>query len=485
VVQTGYTPTDFRTTATAPRCPGCRQRDDIISALRQRLQHTENQLQKLREKIARNSNNSSIPPSANPQNAPKPKTGKKPSGRNRGGQPGHPPANRELVPREQLAEPPIDCIPKNCEQCDAKLSGVDPLALPHQVTEIPPITPEVREYLRHQLMCPDCGHWTRGQLPPGVSESAFGPRLQAFVGLCTGCYHLSKRQTEELLTTALNVPISLGSICRVEQQLSAALAQPVAQAHEHLRSSDVVNADETSWKQQPDKAWLWVGATDDVAVYLVRPKRDRASAIALLGEDFEGVVVSDRYSTYNGFENRQVCWAHLRRDWQAISERDGPSHEIGQRLLDLTDQMFEHWHQFRGGTLGHHIFRFRMRALRFDVDHWLRQGSVCTHATTAGTCQEILKVREALWTFVEFEGVEPTNNAAERAVRQAVLWRKKSFGTRSRAGSQYVERILTVVGSCRLQGRNTLEYLTKVCQAAHENRRIPSLLPKSNRRASA
>jgi transposase len=485
VVQNRSTSIDSNNTATAPRCPGCRERDDIIYALRQRLQETENQLRQWRERASRNATNSSIPPSANPPDAPKPNAGKQPSGRKRGGQPGHPPANRELVPREQLAEPPIDCIPIHCEHCHANLAGTDPAPLPHQVTEIPPIMPEVREYLRHQLMCPDCGHWTRAQLPQGVSESAFGPRLQAFIGLCTGCYHLSKRQTEELLTTALNVPISLGSISRVEQQLSAALAEPVAQAHEHLRHSDVAYADETSWKQQPDKAWLWVGTTDEVAVYLVRPKRDRASAVALLGEDFEGVVVSDRFSSYNGFENRQPCWAHLRRDWQAFSERDGSSHEIGQHLLDLTDQMFEHWHQFRGGTLDHTIFHFRMRALRFDVVHWLRQGAACAHPTTAGTCQEILKVEEDLWTFVEFEGVEPTNNAAERALRQAVLWRKKSFGTRSPAGSQYVERILTVVGSCRLQGRNTLEYLTKVCQAAHQNKRAPSLLPKPNRRASA
>jgi transposase len=159
-------------------------------------------------------------------------TGRKPSGRQRGGQPDHLPAQRQRLSRELLAEPPIDCIPKNCEHCNAKLAGVDPLALAHQVTEIPPLPAGVREYLRHTLQCPECGHSTRGQLPSGVSESAFGPRLQAFIGLCTGCYHLSKRQTEELLTTALNVPISLGGICRVEQHLSAALAEPVAEVHD-------------------------------------------------------------------------------------------------------------------------------------------------------------------------------------------------------------------------------------------------------------
>jgi transposase len=477
VVHSRSTSTDFSTATTGPRCSGCRQRDELIAELRQQLQQSENQVEKLRERLGRNATNSSIPPSANPLDAPKPNTAKKPSGRQRGGQPGHPPANRQLVPREQLAEPPINCLPKNCAHCAANLAGVDPMPLPHQVTEIPPLTPEVREYLRHTLKCPDCGHCTRGQLPAGVSESAFGPRLQALIGLCTGCYHLSKRETEEFLTTALNVPISLGAICRVEQQLSAALAEPVAEVHEQVRHSPVVYADETSWKQQPDKYWLWAGTTDTLAAFLVRPKRDRASAAALLGLDFAGTLVSDRYSVYSAFERRQICWSHLDRDWKAFHDRGGPSQEIGQRLLELTDKLFEHWHGVRDGTLDRDLFRFHMKALRHDVAYWLRQGCDCAHAATAGTCREILKVEADLWTFVEVAGVEPTNNAAERILRQAVLWRKKSFGTRSPAGSQYVERILTVVASCRLQGRNVLEYLTEVCQAAHENKHVPSLLP--------
>jgi transposase len=485
VVQIRSTTTEVNTDTTGPRCPGCQQRDDLIAELQRLLRQAQSALQKLRDRVSRNATNSSIPPSANPPDAPKLNSGKKSSGRKRGGQPGHPPANRQRLPPEQLADPPIDCLPTNCEHCNAQLSGVDNQAFPHQVTEIPPIMPETREYLRHTLDCPHCGHSTRGQLPAGVSESAFGPRLQALIGLCTGSYHLSKRQTEELLTTALNVPICLGSICRVEQHLSAALAAPVAEALEHLRASDVAYTDETSWKQQPDKAWLWVGATDDVAVFLVREKRDRASAFALLGKDFLGTVVSDRFATYNKFAYRQICWSHLDRDWQAFSDRPGPSHDIGEHLLELTDHMFALWHRVRAGTLDRGIFRFKMRGLRHDVVHWLRQGATCAHATTAGTCREILKVEANLWTFVNVEGVEPTNNAAERALRQAVLWRKKSFGTRGPAGSQYVERILTVVASCRLQGRNTLEYLTEVCQAAHKNKPVPSLLPKPRHRVSA
>jgi transposase len=478
VLQTQSAPTGQHNTTNGPRCLGCLERDDIIAQLRTRLKQSQTQLRKLLDRSRRHSGNSSIPPSANPLDAPKSQARKKSSGRKRGGQPNHAPANRAMVPAEELAEPPIACIPDACEHCDAALVGVDPLPLRHQVTELPPINPEIREYQQHLLRCPHCGEMTRGQLPDGVPEGAFGPRLQAFIGLCTGCYHLSKRQTEELLTTALNVPICLGSICRVEQQISAALAEPVAEAHEHLRQSAVANADETSWKEQPRKAWLWAGVTAAVAVFLIRRKRDLASAYALLGEAFAGVVVSDRYSLYQRFQHWQICWAHLRRDWKAFIDRGGTSKTIGQGLLELTDRMFHEWHRVRDGTLTRLVFFCRMIPLRNQVVAWLREGTTCAHPETAGTCRAILKVQHALWTFTDVEGVEPTNNAAERVLRQAVLWRKKSFGTRSAAGSRYVERILTVVATCRLQGRSPLEYLTAACKAALQRRPAPSLIPK-------
>jgi transposase len=477
VVQLRSAPQSRNNGSDGPRCPGCQERDATISTLRQRLAQTNRELRALRERCGRNSGNSSIPPSANPLHATKPKLAKKASGRRRGGQPGHPPAERDWLPPEELAEPPIACIPHTCEHCAGKLSGTDPLPFTHQVTELPPLQPETREYQRHVLTCRHCGEKTWGRLPDGVPEGAFGPRLQAFVALCTGCYHLSKRQTEELLTTALNVPISLGAIARVEQQVSAALAEPVAAAHEHLQQAEVAHADETSWQQQPHKGWLWVGVTAYLAVFLIRHQRDRASAQALLGADFAGVLVSDRHSSYHWLKRRQLCWAHLRRDWQAMIDRGWGSRRIGQGLLDLTDQMFHLWYQVRDGTLEREQFRLRMIGIRYDVGTWLRQGACCAHEQTAGTCRDVLKLESRLWTFINVQGVEPTNNAAERALRQAVLWRKKSFGTRSAAGSQYVERILTAVATCRLQGRNVLEYLTAVCTAAARGEPGPSLLP--------
>jgi transposase len=419
-----------------------------------------------------------MPPSSNPLDARRPKTTKKSSGRKRGAQPGHPPTNPPLLPLERLTAPPILCVPKTCEHCQASLSGKDDNPECHQVIELPPMLPEIREWQLHSLACARCGRTTTASLPDRVPPTSFGPRLEAFIGLCTGAYHLSKRQVEELLSTTFNIPICLGSICNIEQRVSAAVAEPVAEAKRHVQHADVANADETSWPQQPDKHWLWAAVTAHLAVFAIHHCRDRASAEDLLGADFAGVLGTDRYGSYNWVKRRQLCWAHLRRDWQAFSDRRGTSRRLGQRLLQQTDEMFRLWHRVRDGTLSRHMFRFYMIEIRKQVGICLREGINCAHARTAGTCADILEKEDALWTFVFVEGVEPTNNAAERILRQAVLWRKKSFGTRSPLGSRYVERLLTVVATCRLQGRNVLEYLTAACQAAARRQPPPSLLPQ-------
>jgi transposase len=239
----------------------------------------------------------------------------------------------------------------------------------------------------------------------------------------------------------------------------------------------VVNADETSWPEQPRKSWLWVGVTAALAVFLVRPRRDLASAQALLGANFAGVLGCDRYNAYRRVQRRQLCWAHLDRDWQALIDRGGTSRRLGRQLAHCTDELFHLWHRVRDGTLLRSIFQIDVGPIRRAVADCLRQGARCAHPRTAGTCADILAQEEALWTFVDVAGVEPTNNAAERVLRQAVLWRKKSFGTRGAQGSRFVERLLTVVASCRLQGRNVLDYLTTACVAAIANQSAPSLLP--------
>jgi transposase len=356
------------------------------------------------------------------------------------------------------------------------LCGDDPVPWCHQVTELPPIQPFVNEYRRHTLICPHCGEATRAELPPGVPEGAFGPRLQAFVAVCTGRYQLSKRQAQELLADGFAIDVALGSVCHIERSVRAAVAVPVGEAREALKQEAVVNADETSF---PDTGWLWLGVTAYLAVLLIRQKRDAQSALALWGSGFSGIAGSDRYASDNGLApgRRPLCWAHLDRDWQAFLDRGGPSARLERPLQAWTDERFALWYRVRDGTMSPGQFRYEMIPIRGAVGEWLRAGPRCAHAPTAGTCTNILKREESLWTFVEVEGVEPTNNAAERAWRQAVLWRRKSLGTRSRGRATYVERMLTVVTTCRLQGRNALEYVTAACEAALRGQAAPSLLP--------
>jgi transposase len=472
-----------------PLCPGCRERDETIAELkemhsqdRQRIKELEKQLQNANERAGRNSTNSSIPPSRDPLDGFKKNKNKIPSGRKRGAQPGHPPTDPGLIPLEDLTEPPIDCIPKTCKNCQGRLTGRDDFPRIHQVIELPEIVPLIHEYHQHTLHCNQCGFDTRGQLPEGVPESDYGPRLQAFVALCTGSYHLSKRQVEELLNVAFDIPISLGTICAIEQRVSAALAEPVAEAKEFIQKADWVNADETSFSEQPKKSWLWTAVIAFLAVFCIRLKRNKKSAQDLLGKDFQGVVICDRYRSYEWVKRRQLCWAHLNRDWQAFSERGGTSQRVGDQLLTLTKEMFHWWHFLKDNQTTRTWFQSWMAEMRKKVAALLEQGSRCAHPKTAGTCVEILRVEPCMYTFVEEEGIEPTNNFAERTVRQGVLWRKKCFGTRGPKGSTFVERILTVVATCRLQGRSALEFLTEACLAAVKKEPAPSLLPPEYRK---
>jgi transposase len=241
----------------------------------------------------------------------------------------------------------------------------------------------------------------------------------------------------------------------------------------------VAHLDETSWRQNGKRAWLWVAVTSMVTVFVMRCSRGSQVARELLGERFGGIVVTDRYSAYNWYPVRwrQLCWAHLVRDFEAMRERGGTSEAIGEALLGQAHQMFTWWHRVREGTLARSTFRSYMSALRKEVHRLLEVGSRCGVPKTEGTCREILKRREALWTFVQVEGVEPTNNVAERSIRPGVQWRKGSFGTQSEAGSRFVESLMTVVATLKQQKRGVLDYLTAAHEAALRGETAPSLLP--------
>ena len=450
---------------------------EYIRTLEARVAALEATVQRLLERLQQDSRTSSRPPSSDPPQRRSPRR-RTPSGRKPGGQPGHQGHTRVLVPLEDVATV-LPIKPTHCSRCHLPLHGEDPQPYRHQVIDLPPVQPVVTEYQVHRLACPACGSPTRAALPVGVPAGGFGPRVQAIVALCTGAYHLSKRTTQDVMADLFGIPLSLGTIANLEHATMQALAAPVAEAQTHVRAQSIAHLDETGWREGHARAWLWVAVTAWVTVFVVRLSRGAKVAQELLGERFCGILVTDRWSAYTWYPTRwrQVCWAHLLRDFEAMMERGGRSQEIGTALRAQAHQMFHQWHRVCDGTLPHAEFRGLMRPIRCHVARLLKAGQTCGVAKTEGVCREMLKVYDALWTFVRVEGVEPTNNAAERAIRPGVLWRKGSFGTQSANGSRFVEAMMTVVATLKQQHRNVLAYMMDVCQSADTGAPAPSLLP--------
>ena len=460
-------------------------RDALIAELTRRLEETLAQLAAAEKRIAdlearlrQNSRNSSKPPSSDPPGTERAKS--ESSERKRGGQPGHEPSRRELLPPERV-DRVEDHWPSTCDHCHEALprqlrTEVGEPAR-HQVAEMPQVRAHVTEHRLHQQHCDACGHATEAKLPVEVASGAFGPRLRALVALLSGRYRLSKRMTREMLGDVLGVELSLGSVCNVERQVSAALAAPVEEARDYVRQQNVVHADETGWREEKRRAWLWTAVTASVTVFTIARSRGADVSRQMLGDGFSGFVVSDRWNGYNWLELRQLCWSHLKRDFEGFVERGGAGGRIGHALLEQVGEMFHLYHRARDGTLSRQTFRRRMKPIEQRVVSLLTRAIVCDDNTTSSKALEILKLERYLWTFVDNDDVPPTNNAAERAIRPAVLWRKGSFGTDSAAGSRFVERILTAVATLRQQGRHVLEYLAGVCDSHAIGGAGESLLP--------
>jgi len=456
------------------------QKLSALEAKDAEIESLKTEVAALRERLGQNSTNSSRPPSSDPPPANRPSR-REPSGRKQGAQVGHQGAGRSLKPVGEV-DHVVDLRPLRCRQCGRRLQGDDPQPARHQVTEIPAVQAEVTEYRRHTLACATCAVKTEAEWGAEVPKGSFGARLQAVIAYFTGRLALSHRDAAEALSVLHGVEISLGSISAVQRQVSGALAAPVETAREFVRDQAVNNVDETGWREQSKLHWLWVNATEQVTAFQIAPKRDAATARGVIGRAKKSIITTDRYLGYSWLatQRRQVCWAHLKRDFQAISERGGESKEIGEALLVQTKEVFRLWHQVTDGTLSRRKFQRLIAPVQQRVKELLDAGSDCRSSKTRGTCRQIRAVEVALWAFVRVRGVEPTNNAAERALRRAVLWRRKSFGTQSLEGSRFVERILTVITSLRQQGRDVMEYLTAACASAHGESGSICLLPDSS-----
>jgi transposase len=437
-------------------------------------------ISELEAKLGQNSRNSSKPPSSDPPGTLR--RAQPPTGHSPGGQPGHKGRKRELLPVEQV-DHVIDVVPERCGACQNKLSGRDEAPFRHQVTEIPPLRPEVTEYRCHKLECKRCGTVSWEDLPPHVKGQMFGERLSAMASLLVGKFRLSKRLVQDALSDLLGVRISLGAVAKREQEMSATLETPVQEALAYVQTQTQANMDETGWTEgkvegRAKRAWLWVLATQWVCVFRISVSRGSEVAKDMLGT-FTGFLTTDRWSAYNWFDLglRQLCWSHLTRDFQAFIDRGGVGARIGKALMKQRNRMFKWWHRVRDGTLAREVFERRMRNVEREVGRLLREAQLRAESKTAGMAKEILKLEKAMWTFVDVPSLEPTNNHGERTVRPSVLYRKTSLGTQSPEGSRFIERIFTTVMTLKLQRRNVLEYLTEALSAHRRGFPAPSLVP--------
>jgi len=444
------------------------QREALVVRLEKRVAELE-------EKLGASSRNSSKPPSSDPPNVMRPS--KPPSGRKPGGQPGHKRHQRELVAPDKVRSV-TECKPTCCTRCWHPLRGSDPEPVRHQVAHLPKVEAAVDEYRLHALTCGRCGARSRGELPEGVPQGSFGPTVVATVTLLLGVYGLSRRDVAELLRDMFGLPISLGGVIGCQKLGAEALAPAHEEAQAEIPKAAVRYADETGWKLGKLYACLWVVVTPSVTVFRVQAERSRAAAMKVLGK-VHGLLGSDRYAVYDCWPvvMHQFCWAHLSRLFVRFSERsDSTAHAIGEALVAEKNQMFEWWHRVRDGTLSRSSLRRYMLPLQGRVATLLEQGTRASCAKTRRTCARLLDNIDALWTFVYREGIEPTNNPGERALRRGVIIRKTSFGSQSEHGCRFFERVLTVHATLRQRSRSVHAFIVAACEAHALGTQAPSLL---------
>jgi transposase len=442
------------------------------------IKRLEARVAELEERLGMTPQNSSLPPSSqHPHAKPKPKP--KPKGkqkRKRGGQPGRKKAERTLVPPDQVDET-IVCKPPKCRRCGERLEGSDDDPLRHQVWELPEIRPIITEYQQHRLECPCCKITTCGKLPEGVPTGQSGPRLVAFAALLMGHFRLSKRRVALFCENILNIPCSPGLVVKLQNLATAALRLTYDELLAALSREPLLAIDESPTKEGDEKSWLWTFVASVFTAFKIRPTRAGDVLDEVLTPDFSGVVTCDRAKMYWRLPKLQWCWAHLKRDFQALAESRNPTaQDIGEKLGKHTEFLFRQFGRYRDGTISHAGLKRSLGKTRREVEALLLRGLKCQHDRTSGVCRELYWYRHRLWTFLEVEGVEPTNNPAERSLRHPVIWRKLSFGTQSAAGSRFVETLLTVIETCRQQNRDVFAFVTEALQRHFAAHPAPSLL---------
>jgi len=461
-------------TDTKSECARCRELESIIAEHRRMILDLEAKLRDLEEKLK-------PPPPKRPQDPQPPAPAKKPTGKTRGAQPGHPPKLRKFLPKERVSEV-VQFIPQCCANCESALSSEqgpnDPEPTRHQYVELPDIRVQVIEYQGHSRTC-SCGHVNHQSIPAENRNHTFGPQFTALMSYLAGSQGMSKRGIEETMESIFQVPICIGTIANLEQEMSAALQPAYAEAQRVVSEAAAKHLDETGWKERGKKRWLWVAATSLAVCFMIHARRNLDALNLLLGSKLSGILISDRWMIYDNWDGecRQVCWSHLKRNWEKKIELGGKWKEYGESWICIQNQVFELWHLFRGGGCTRADLGDRITPHVEALGALLHRGMDEDNASLASFCQRLMDKLPMMWLFTVVEGVEPTNNHAERVQRRAVLWRRKSFGCQSAAGCRFVERILTVVQTLRQQGRNAFEFLSQCLTAYRQGQPAPKLCP--------
>jgi hypothetical protein len=456
-------------------------RDAEIAALRRALAQALERIEELERRLGLDSQNSSKPPSSDgpAQRAKRPKKDK--SKRKRGAQKGHEGHHRKLWPPDKV-DHFNRCFPSHCSECGLELSREDALGEPirHQIFEVPPRLIECTEHQLFACQCAGCGHTTRAGLDPGVSRSGWGERLVALVATLSAVCRDSRRQLDWFVGEVLGAPSSLGCVQTHLEEASQALEPGFEQARRAVEQAAYVGLDETGWRLGQLPYWVWVAETDRAACYLVREGRTREVAEELVGEPGERIFATDRYGAY-GFlpaGARQICHAHLLREFHQMSQRDGPVGWVGEQLEGLCRHLQREWAKVGEGQRERHDFvawvkkQVRPRWERL-LERARRRGNEAP-ATVRWLLED--EHLDLAWTFLDHEGLEPTNNGAERALRGPVIQRKLSWGSQSEAGLRLMERLWTTVETCRRQAKSVLDYITEAVASFRGGRPAPILV---------
>lgn len=448
-----------------------------VEELTKRNEELTKRVEELTRQINKNSSNSSKPPSSDGLSERRGiRKKKKPTGRKRGGQPGHEGKCRHLLPPEQM-DAVIDVFPDRCEVClSAPPRTVEPNPFRHQVVDLLEHGGRhITEYRCHRVEC-TCGEVIDAPIDK-IPSSAFGPRLSSAVCMLTGDEHLSRRRVVVVLKELFGIEISLGSVSNIEARITKALAPASDEAMGHAEVAAVKHVDETSWLREAQRCSAWVFACATVTVLRIAADGRRGTLRKLLRRR-RGVLISDRAAVflYWSMSQRQICWSHLERKFVAFSQRDGPAGAIGRDLEACAELVHGYWRQYRSGALSRAHFEQWMMALRKVTLATLQRAVDKDIPEVSGSCANMLEHWEAMWKFVDTPGVDPTNNHAERELRRLVMWRRRSFGSQSERGDRFVERMMTVTHTLRKQGRRVLSFLQESLVAMLSATPAPKLI---------